>query len=162
MEISEKILTALVAGGFSLALGSISFLVSYITTKKTLASKEKQFEQEIKLKFIEKLYELRLQCYPKAFSITNKIRREKAPNHIDSQEDLREILNSLETWVEEEAGLFLSNNSIRAYRELREMLGKNPALKNKYTKEQADKIWTARNEFRKWLRRDIGNIYSDD
>lgn len=162
IEISEKLLTVLIAGGVSLVGGLISYFASDRTTKQTLASKERQFEQEIKIKFIEKLYELRLQCYPEAFANTGKIKRKKAPDFINSQEELREILNSLETWVEEEAGLFLSKDAIRAHRELREVLGKNPAFQNKYSKEQADKIWEARNEFRKWLRRDLRNIYSGD
>ncbi|MEZ9782357.1 hypothetical protein AB4292_17365 [Vibrio cyclitrophicus] len=155
MEISEKLMTAIIAGGVSLFVALISFVTNVYQNKMA----EKKLKTEIKNKFTEKLYEKRIELYPKAFLIVSKIQKRKAPELIISKDLQANVLTELNLWAENEAGLFLSKDVIKSYYSLRKELGNNPGDGEKYTKIQADKIWKARTNFRSALRSDIAFLH---
>jgi hypothetical protein len=96
------------------------------------------------------------------YRILGRLRRVKKPQYLPPPETLKTIKDEINKWVDQEAGLFLSRDALQAYWEFRHALSKNPGNGDQYTEEQANKIWLARNNFRLQLRKDIGNLYTDD
>ena len=115
----------------------------------------KKLRKEIQTKFLEKLYEKRIELYPEAFRISNRIVRFKKPD-LDKQQ---EILLELNKWAGD-AGLFLSTEVISAYYDLRKSLGNNPGNGEFYDDVQIEKSWAARTEFRAALRADIRTMHA--
>lgn len=157
MDLSEKIIVALIAGLVSLVVAMLGFLATYFQHKASRKKLEKEFEN----KFIEKLYIKRAELYPTAFDHVSRIRRLKKPEGIIPKEYQDSILKDLNIWTESEAGLFMSDDVIKAYYELRKVLGKNPGNGQYYTDIQIEKIWNARVNFRVALRRDLGSLHGD-
>jgi len=147
------IIAALIAASISLV---ISLLSLYESFKKQKTQRE-LFEKEQYVSFLAKLYELRLSNYPKAFEITDLIRKEKGENI--NPEIVNKVRKELYAWKSSIVSLIISYDTIVAFRDLRDSLNKNPAFGEKYAKEQIDKIWETRSEFRKCLRRDIGLLH---
>lgn len=155
MELSEKIIVAIIAGSVSLTISAISIITNIIQNKQS----EKKLRAEIKNKYTNLLYEKRMSLYPSAFKITSKIKRLSTPLGIIPQEQQIKILKQINLWVENEAGLFLSKEVIDTYYILRKHLGKNPGNGTNYTQTQIDNLWLARNSFRSALRNDISNLH---
>ena len=158
MSISEAIITALIAGVVSIIVSLIGVFISL----RQLKYSERKLRFEIRQKYMDKLYDKRMELYPKAFLISSKIKRRKLPQGINTQNEILEILKSLNAWAEEEAGLFMSANAVRSYWDLREVLGKNPGSGEHYHERQIEKIWDARVAFRSALRADIGVLHYAD
>lgn len=152
---SDTILTALIAGGVSLVVAGIGLFAAVIQFRSNVKKIQREFEHS----FSNKLYEQRIKHYPKGFQIAGFIYQRKKPELLDPPEKIREICNQLVSWAEGEAGLYFSWETVRAYFDLREALLKNPGAGDNYTERQAEKVWAARVEFRRQLRRDIGNLH---
>jgi hypothetical protein len=147
---------ALIAGLVSLLVSSVGLISSFLVTR----SQARQSEQRIRSELKEKLVELRLQHYPGAFTITEKIQRRKEPRRIIPRQELKVIDAELREWKTGTVCLILSFESLQAYRELCEALGMGYGEKDGYSREQADKIMFARDHFRSALRRDVGFIHA--
>ncbi len=155
MELSDKIIVAIIAGGVSFLVSIISFITTVYQNKTS----QQKIELELKNKYVNILYEKRIHLYPIAFKITSKIKKINYNGGIISQDQQKNILKNLNAWVENEAGLFLSKEVINAYYNLRKALGNNPGKGGEYTHIQIEKIWKARTEFRSALRSDISNLH---
>jgi hypothetical protein len=157
-EISDIIIVALIAGSVSLVVSAIGSGATLFTN----AANRRRLEREIRHKFVEKLYEIRLEVYPEAFEITQLILRRKTPMKINKRDELMAIRKRLLEWSNSKAALVLSRRSMRAFYALKNALNKQPGLKDEYTDEQVEKIWSARNQFRRCLRRDLGVLLDED
>ena len=155
MEYSDKIIIALISAGVSILISIIGIATSIYQSRNS----QIKFEQEIKNKYINILYEKRIELYPFAFKLSSKIKKIQLYGGIIPQEQQIKILRKLNIWVEDEAGLFLSKDVIDAYYDLRKSLGNNPGNGDSYTSIQIEKIWDARNTFRVALRNDIRNLH---
>lgn len=155
MEVTDKIIAAVIASCISLVIA----LITYKSAFKKLKEERLNFEKELEHRYIDKLFEKRMQMYPSAFASAGKIYRLKAPEYITPNEKLRKIKYELKEWAEGEAGLFISKELIEAFNNLMDVLSKKPGNIDSYTLEQADKIWKARNDFRASLRKDLGILH---
>lgn len=143
----------------SLASGFISLLVAYFTTAYKFSRDRRLLQDELSQRSLEKLYSIRLECYPRAFEITERIRRTtREQGGINSRDELLKFHNDLWTWKSGQVSLALSRSSIDAFYELVKRLNK-PCEDSRnaiYSTAQIDKIMTARNTFRSSLRQDVG------
>ena len=121
---------------------------------------QKQFNKTINRNLTTKLYDLRLEIYPKAFEITDNIYKDKGGN-FDS-ERLKNSLNELIEWKKGKLNLIISSEALESYYQLRNNLMKNPANNNNYSPEQIEKITNSNNNFRKQLRRDLGFLFKEE
>lgn len=154
---SDQLITAVIAGGVSLVVS----LISYWAILKKIGHEKSSLEREINVKWIEKVYEERFRLYPQAFAITGLIQLRASPEFIIPREQIDRLRKELNIWAGE-AGLFVSRDTARAYMELRTALSKRPGSGDKYSQEQAQKIWTLRNQFRRSLRNDVEHVYVGD
>lgn len=127
---------------------------------KNQSFQQKQFDKNLNRTLGIKLYELRIEDYPKAFEITDRIFKTKGGNY-DSNE-IKLVLNNLIEWKKGRTSMILSNESLQAYYSFRESLMKNPANGNLYSIEQVEKITNLNNNFRKQLRRDLGFLFKEE
>ncbi|WP_207061967.1 hypothetical protein [Motiliproteus sp. SC1-56] len=156
IDISDKILAALIAAAVSI----ITALVSYLLTLRKLKDARESFDKEIDHRYIDKLYEKRIELYPKAFELAGKIRQKKGVGGINPTHEQTKIKESIVEWAEGEAGLFMSTDLVEAYYELIRCLAKQPGLGDEYSPHQVDNLWKARTKFRSCLRRDVGILHS--
>lgn len=157
-QIPDVVIVALIAGSVSLAVSAIGFVATLLTN----AANRRRLEREIRHKFVEKLYEIRLEVYPEAFEITQLIQRRKMPLRINKRDELMAIRKRLLEWSNGKAALVISRPSMKALYALKNVLNKQPGLTDGYTEEQVQKIWVARNQFRRCLRRDLGILLNED
>lgn len=121
---------------------------------------QKQFNKTLNRNLTTKLYDLRIELYPKAFEITDNIYKDKGGNFDNAK--IKKIVSELIDWKKGKVSLIISNESLESYYSLRNLLMKNPALGNSYSIEQIDKITNYNNNFRKQLRRDLGFLFREE
>lgn len=137
--------------------------VSFITLFqyfKNQRFQQKQFDKNLNRSLTTKLYDLRLEHYPKAYEITDFIYKQKGGNY--SFEELKNVLEELIEWKKGIINLIISVEARDSYYVLRDVLMKNPAHQESYSKEQVGNIFTANKSFRKQLRRDLGFMYREE
>lgn len=120
----------------------------------------KQFNKTINRNLTTKLYDLRLEIYPKAFEITDNIYKDKGGDF--DTERLKNTLNELIEWKKGKLNLIISSEALESYYQLRSNLMKNPANNDNYSPEQIEKITNSNNNFRKQLRRDLGFLFKEE
>jgi hypothetical protein len=160
MESFTGILSAVIAAIVSL----IAALISFITNKNTLKSERQKFERELQRSMTSKLYDLRLEIYPEAISITDGLRKARmvAPEESLSEEYFKAIVSKLDEWHGAKAFLLLSRNAIDTLYSLRKVLREKSEMNGKYSKEQLERIWRAKNAFRSALRSDIQFLHKEE
>jgi hypothetical protein len=145
-------------------IASITALcVSFITLFqyfKNQRFQQKQFDINLNRSLTTKLYDLRLEHYPKAYEITDLIYKQKGGNY--SVDELKNILEELIEWKKGLINLIISVESRDSYYILRDILMKNPAQQESYSDLQIEKIFNANKSFRKQLRRDLGFMYREE
>lgn len=152
--VNEKITAALIAGTISLFVATLSFLSNWLSNQ---ASRQRLY-QEIESDFFKFLYKERLEIFSEAFAITGKLRRQKAPQYFESYETLQEIAEELIVWSSGKGGLLMPGSAVHTSRSLIKALRKHPAHNGNYSKDQADKIWQLRTDFRRSLRDGIVHL----
>lgn len=157
LTFSDALLAAVIAGAVSIIVS----VIGYVASSRKLKSDTRKFQVELESKWIEKIYAERFRLYPEAFKITSLILKRAAPEFLPPRGQIDDLRNRLNVWASE-AGLFMSRDTAKAYMDLRQALGKRPGHGEFYTREQGEKVWRCRNEFRRCLRKDVGNIYVDD
>ena len=135
-------------------------LVALVQFYKNQNFQQKQFNKTINRNLTTKLYDLRLEIYPRAFEITDNIYKEKGGNY--DVEKLKSVLNELIEWKRGKLNLIISSEALASYYQLRENLMKNPANNTIYSVEQIEKITNSNNNFRKQLRRDLGFLFKEE
>lgn len=147
----------------SLVTAMTSLIISLVALFQFYRSQnfqQKQFNKTINRNLTTKLYDLRLEIYPKAFEITDNIYREKGGNF--DTEKLKNILNELIEWKKGKLNLIISSEALESYYQLRDSLMKNPANNKNYSSAQIEKITNSNNNFRKQLRRDLGFLFKEE
>ena len=91
MTLTDALLTALIAGAVSL----IASLATYVAAMRTFLHQKHMQEREFERRFTEKLYDMRLTAYPKAFTITDQLRGEHVFGNALSQDLLRKVRDDL-------------------------------------------------------------------
>jgi hypothetical protein len=132
LDIPIPVVSALIAAIVSLVGGYIT----YLATSRTLLNQRRMQEREMTRRLTERLYELRLESYPGAFEITDKLRGDFIFSPKLEKEYLQGVLNELYDWHRMKAGFVLSNESTKAWYAMRGSLAMKPAGGNQYTEEQ--------------------------
>jgi len=143
--VSDGIVTALIAAGVSLATAFITFVATWLNTQR-----------QIKNKFHDRLHEIRLREYPRAFEITDVLGKRVTDDPTDLPRMYEQLGEELRQWKSGTAALVISNEGLQEYWEIIEALRRRLAKGDQYGKEQLERIWNARCRFRDALRVDIG------
>ena len=130
--------------------------------ERELQSQKEHLERELQRKFTEKLYDLRLDMDPQAFEITDQLRGEYIFKGNLNQETLKEVRTKIQDWNKTKAGFLLSQNSLKAFYELRKSLGAHPEDNGKYSDRQRKQIWQCKNRFRGALKADVNLLYAEE
>ena len=136
---------------------SILALVRFYITESRLKTEFKKNQQR---QVTQKLIDLRLEYYPKAFEITDGIVKRKG-NKLNVKE-LKIVKSDINKWRTGITRLIISNKSYGILLDLHDALTKQPAHGEDYSDEQVHKIWQYRNDFRRSLRKDIGLLHEED
>lgn len=142
---------------------STSLLISIITLFqffKNQRFQQRQFNDSLNRTLTTKLYDLRLEHYPKAFEITDNVYRKKGGNY--DFEAIQGSLRELIDWKKGTVDLIISIEASDGYYKLRDALMKNPSHKNRYSNEQVEKIHSTTKYFRRQLRRDLGFLFREE
>jgi hypothetical protein len=153
----EEFLTPSVIAALTALVLSLITLFQFFKNQRF---QQNQFDKLNNRNLTTKLYDLRLENYPKAFDITDNIFKEKGGNY--SAVKLSSALNELIDWKKGVVNLIISVESRDSYFELRDILMKNPAENDSFSKEQIIKIDNATKNFRKQLRRDLGFLFREE
>jgi len=153
---TNEILIAYIAAIASLIVSIVTYFQSHIEQKRL----REEFEKSQKRTSTIKILELRLEHYPRAFEITQMLNKIKGDNF--DPDNVKKILKEINKWRSGILRLIISDDSQDVLFELLNALRSNPANNGSYSKEQADKIWEARNKLRNKLRKDIGILHSED
>lgn len=140
-----------------------SFLVSFLSYKQFIRSNElqqKQFDRSFNRALTTKLYDLRLNVYPRALEITDKIHKAKGGNYDSTM--IQEALEELIEWKKGLVDLIISVEALESFFELRDVLMKNPETQHKYSSVQVENISNKTKNFRRQLRRDIGFLFREE
>ncbi len=158
MTWSHAVLTALIAAAVSL----IASLATYNATLRTLLNQRRMQERELERRFTEKLYELRLAAYPKAFAITDQLRGEHVFSGALLPELLHKVREELLEWNRAEAGFLMSQDALKAFYAIRDALARDPEDGVHYSRSQRKGIWTCKNRFRGLLKADLNLLYQEE
>ena len=137
-----------------------SLIISIITLFQFFRSQklqQKQFDKNLSRGLTSKLYDLRIDCYPKAFEITDSIHKLKGGNY-----DPKIIQTALIDWKKGIVSLVISVEALESFIALRDVLMRNPEKKDTYSSTQIENISHRTKEFRKQLRRDIGFLFREE
>lgn len=155
---TEKIITALIAAAVSLVVS----LLTYIATRRKIESEKERQERELQRRLTEKLYDLRLDSYPKAFEITDKLRGDIIKGGEVKKEYISKVLDELHEWHRTKAGFLLTELSLKAFYNLRSSLSVEPSNDDLYSKKQRHEMWKCKNRFRGILKSDLNLLYQEE
>ncbi len=153
-----KLVSALVAGVVALLVS----LVSLAYQKKRLVSEEKRSEREEIRRVTERLYDMRLAAYPKAYEITRSLLSHEIEQTGLTRELLSSVRHELVDWAPSDASFILSRKSRRSFHVLRQQLDEALKLDNTNITDQVKLIRKARGPFRRNLRRDLRLLFLED
>lgn len=140
-----------------------SLIISIITLFQFFRSQklqQKQFDKNLSRGLTSKLYDLRIDCYPKAFEITDSIHKLKGGNY--DPKIIQTALVELIDWKKGIVSLVISVEALESFIALRDVLMRNPEKKDTYSSTQIENISHRTKEFRKQLRRDIGFLFREE
>lgn len=140
-----------------------SLIISIITLFQFFRSQklqQKQFDKNLSRGLTSKLYDLRIDCYPKAFEITDSIHKLKGGNY--DPKIIQTALAELIDWKKGIVSLVISVEALESFIALRDVLMRNPEKKDTYSSTQIENISHRTKDFRKQLRRDIGFLFREE
>jgi hypothetical protein len=154
----DKLATALIAAAVSLCVSALAFVTAWLG----LRAKRRELERQLSGKYMEKLYELRLQQYPEAFRITKGLNIPPKGWQSFARDDILDKRNALIDWINGTAGLVASSSVMRAVRTLISTLGAPYGNGDAYQKAQMEKMIALTIALRRELRRDIQFLHVAD
>jgi len=158
MDIPIPIASALIAAIVSVFGGFLTFLA----TSRSLTNQQRLQERQLGRRLTERLYELRLDSYPRAFEITDRLRGEYIFSPELAHDHLRQVLEELYEWHRTKAGFVLSSETTKAWYAIRGSLSIKPDAGGHYSEEKRRAIWEAKNRFRGALRADVNLLYVEE
>lgn len=140
-------------------VSSMVALIAYAQARRELKQEREILERQLQRNLTEKLYELRLASYPKAFELTDSLRSELLFSGQLQAKDITSTRNDLIAWANQNS-FYMSEQAIQAYYYLRRSLKLKDI--NKLSKAEAGKIFEAKKRFRGILRADINLLYIEE
>lgn len=154
--------TTLIAGSVSLIVSVISALVSTSIARKSLRHETEKLERGLQRSKTDKLYELRLSCYPAAFKLTEPLLGTKLFTDNISTAEVKNVLKELNEWKANEATFVMSKASHESFYHIRWLLNKMAGEESPYGDDSISKLFEAKNSFRKSLQNDVGLLFEED
>jgi hypothetical protein len=111
----------------------ISVTVSYLLSARQTRQQIKNFERELQHRYISKLYEKRLEAYPKLYRITNDLTRLMRAEEL-SPEKIRLAFNQFCEWDRDNA-IFVSALTLRSLIRFRKFLERHAGSGSEYLKQ---------------------------
>jgi len=147
----------------SIVASFTAIVISLITLFQFFKNQDyqnRQFNDSINRDLTKKLYDLRLEYYPEAYDISDRIYKEKGGTY--KVDEIEKALDELISWKQGVVNLIISVETRDSYYSLRDSLMKKPANSVLYSEEQIEKISNLNRNFRKQLRRDLGFLYREE
>ena len=159
-DIFTGVITAVISAVVSLTVTLITVFVS----KSNIRAEREKLERELQRSMTSRLYDVRLEAYPHAMEITEKIRRSRMREQGDklNEQYFKDVLTELDAWHATKAGFILSRRSLDQLYTLREVLRQKPKSDGKYSPEQIEDIAITKGEFRASLWKDIQFLFSEE
>jgi hypothetical protein len=152
-------LSSIIAAIVSLVVILISAYVSRLTIMAARTTLEKQQLGSM----TAKLYDVRIEEYPKGMEITEALRRTQLAGDVTLCADyLNNIVSQLDKWYSSKAGFVLSRHSAQCFSELHKAIRVKAETNGMYSPEQIDRMVNARRDFRMALRADILLLFNED
>ena len=148
---SIELLTALIAAITSLFVSGVGYFFQ-----------QREIRKRLDRMFTDRLYNMRLDCYPPAFDITDRILRRPKPEGILPKEELGKIRYDLISWKKGVVNIAISADSLMAYRDLVDALNMGYGHKDQYTEAQIEKVFNYKHQFRRNLRAVLGYLYNEE
>lgn len=154
------ILTTIISAVVSLTVTLITVFVS----RSSIKAEREKLERELQRSMTARLYDVRLEVYPRAMEITEGLRKSHLAEQADtlSEEYFRNIRNELDQWHATRAAFIVSRSSLEQLWNLREALRQKPGPDGRYSQEQIQKIVDAKGKFRKSLWSDMQLLFKED
>jgi hypothetical protein len=149
---------AVIAGSVALVGAALSAWYNH----RVLRDARLKSERELQRRFTERLLDLRLKVYPRAFEITETLEGEFVFAPSFGSADAAAVRERLTEWNRAEAPLVVSEDVLRAFRDLRDSLGRAARLDGPFPEKLRREIWVAKNHFRFCLRADVQLLYKED
>ena len=143
---TDQILPAIIAGIVALTVSIVSSWLTNRSTAKKLSLESMQLRQD-------RLLDLRLQSYPRAFAITGRMRFRKGDK--SKPEELGTVADDLREWWVGTAAALLSSSSVETYYTFQVAIKRCINFSNRDVAEY-QRLYQANSEFRRQLRKDIG------
>ena len=157
-----EIIAALIAGFVSLVVSILSSLVTSSVARKRIHHETDRLEREIQRSKTDRLYELRLSCYPNAFRLTEPLLATKLFSAGIDKKTVQEVLNDLNEWKANEATFIMSKVSHKSFYHIRRTLMNMLEMDSPYTDEVIQQLFEAKNSFRKSLQTDVGLLFEEE
>lgn len=164
----STVTAALISAIVAILVASLSGVISYIASARTLDIERRKLEAEqarlqaqLDRQLTDRLYQLRIEHYPQAFVLTDELGKQNHPPEALPSLYTR-LARDLRAWRSGVPAFVMSAESLSAYYELNKALRANLALGNKYNDQQLDRIWEARTALRKALRQDVGLLFAEE
>ena len=141
----------------------VTILISAFVSWLTILAARRTLEKQQLGSMTAKLYDVRIESYPKGMELTEALRRTQLAGEVTLTADyLTNIVSQLDLWYSSKAGFVLSRNSAQCFAALHKAIREKPELNGKYLPEQIDRMVRARREFRMALRADILLLFNED
>ena len=159
-EISVGVITAVISAVVSLTVTLITVFVS----KSNIRAEREKLERELQRSMTLRLYNIRLDAYPHAMEITEKIRRSrmKELGGKVNEKYFKDVLTELDAWHATKAGFIISRRSLGQLYALRRALRQKPESGGKYSAEQIESVAVAKGKFRASLWKDMQFLFSEE
>ena len=154
------VLTTIVSAVVSLTVTLITVFVS----KSSIKAERDKLQRELQRSMTARLYDARLESYPRAMEVTEGLRQSRLAEQRDrlSQAYFRTILDELDQWHATKAAFIISRGSLEQLWDLREQLRQKPGADGRYSSEQLQKIVDAKGKFRRSLWSDMQLLFKED
>jgi hypothetical protein len=156
MNLNDKVVTTIIAGGIS----TIGFVLTYYAARRKTRQELELFDRKLSNNYVEKLYELRIKHYGKAFEITDLVGKKIDKTLGELPYCHQEVLKEIRAWKSGEVNLVISEEALLLFYTLIEHLQLSVDAEGIYTEVQLKELWNVRTNFRVALRSDLGLLHS--
>jgi hypothetical protein len=138
-------------------------LISVFVSRNTIVAARQTLEKQQLGSMTAKLYDVRIESYPKGMEITEALRKSQLAGDVKLSVDyLNNIVSQLDLWYSSKAGFVLSRHSAQCFATLHQAIREKSASIGEYSPEHIARIVKARREFRMALRADILQLFNED
>jgi len=111
----------------------VVILISAYVSRLTINSARQTLEKQQLGSMTAKLYDVRIESYPKGMEITEALRKSQLAGDVTLTIDyLNNIVSQLDLWYSSKAGFVLSRNSAQCFSELHKAIREKPESNSMY------------------------------